>query len=291
MFTCNTSYNRLGCIVLEIRNSDGNIHSPSTSCPAVVFIKQSNVIREEWYDNGVLHRDGAPAIIIRRPSGVVVAEFYFDRGKLHRTKGPAVVTYATLRGKLAISSSADYIQGNFQKCVTTSCKKHRSNTITRTKSNYTEAEFLSKTSAFLSKVAAYSDTHVSMYCFESSEVVLSVEEALIAVKPDKCICCGITVNHNADCYPYCNKCLSEVIDGIPLRVLKSASVASVEYAYTSNASGHEEHVYSDDGLAALRDNTYGYDTDYDGSYTIYVSTVKEDRSELNPIDAIYKKCA
>lgn len=57
--------------------------------PAEVEFLHGSVVVMRWFRNGVLHREGGPAVVTREPrSGRVNATFYVE-GRLHRLDGPA----------------------------------------------------------------------------------------------------------------------------------------------------------------------------------------------------------
>lgn len=61
--------------------------------PAVI---KDNGRRKEWWVNGILHRENAPAIIVKSSDGSFLQEWWVN-GKKHRTDGPAVIKYQIKR--------------------------------------------------------------------------------------------------------------------------------------------------------------------------------------------------
>jgi hypothetical protein len=79
--------------------SRSHLHGPK-GAPAVSDqnTESAVLIREEWRF-GKLHRDGAPARILRdRHTGTVIREDWFFWGRHHRTDGPAIVKYDRVTG-------------------------------------------------------------------------------------------------------------------------------------------------------------------------------------------------
>jgi hypothetical protein len=54
--------------------------------------RTGTVTREEWCNNGNMHRDDRPALIARDAvTGVVTCEAWWKHGDLDRADGPAVI--------------------------------------------------------------------------------------------------------------------------------------------------------------------------------------------------------
>lgn len=72
---------------------DGVLHREGG--PAVVkYYEDGRVKRKEYYTSGKLHnRVGGPAVIEYYENGNVKCEEYYDDGELHRADGPAVIKY------------------------------------------------------------------------------------------------------------------------------------------------------------------------------------------------------
>ena len=70
--------------VVHHYNDDGQLHNDT--CAALVIMDNDyNVLEEQWYQNGKLHRDNGPAV-----SNKYGSERWYQHGKLHRIGEPAV---------------------------------------------------------------------------------------------------------------------------------------------------------------------------------------------------------
>lgn len=84
----------------ETRNSTSNkLHSFNDN-PAITFYNNDKtVFREEWYNNGILHRKNDPAIIDYYITGIIKMKEYRKNGVIHRNFKPASIGY-TNDGKI-----------------------------------------------------------------------------------------------------------------------------------------------------------------------------------------------
>lgn len=76
-------------------NNEGQLSNPTPDTPAVSTWttrgSDDQPQRVEWRNNGVLHRNGEPAIIERSANQTRVS--YYEQGQLHREDGPALAVY------------------------------------------------------------------------------------------------------------------------------------------------------------------------------------------------------
>lgn len=72
--------------------------------PAILYDRMSqseHPTHEEWYRHGQLHREGnLPAKIERKRNGQLIEEVYAVDGKLHRTDGPALIRRSWKTGRV-----------------------------------------------------------------------------------------------------------------------------------------------------------------------------------------------
>ena len=61
--------------------------------PARIEYSKGIKRKEEWYVNGVRHREGQPAVILYLESGMKYKEKWYLRGAMHREDGPALIEY------------------------------------------------------------------------------------------------------------------------------------------------------------------------------------------------------
>lgn len=59
--------------------------------PAMVFDRPNGCKSERWFNNGVRHRIGGPAMIDCEADGTVTGEWWIVNGKMHREDGPSVI--------------------------------------------------------------------------------------------------------------------------------------------------------------------------------------------------------
>lgn len=80
-----------GFIAEVWRNDRGEVHR--LDGPArIIRDKNGNVDREEWWKNGLLHREDGPAIVTNYQSGAFgYCHKWFREGRLHRERGPAII--------------------------------------------------------------------------------------------------------------------------------------------------------------------------------------------------------
>ncbi len=75
----------------HICRSEKWIHGKLHGEPAVIHYElDGRVIKEEYWKNGILHRDNEPAIMYKNLYGIVINEFYNNR-KRHNNKSPAYI--------------------------------------------------------------------------------------------------------------------------------------------------------------------------------------------------------
>jgi hypothetical protein len=94
-----------GMVVHETWFQNGELHRDG----APAFIDRDpvtgTVFWESWYQNGLPHRDGAPAKIRRNSvTGIVIREKWCLHGRLHRIDGPAIICRHPTTGKITSSS-------------------------------------------------------------------------------------------------------------------------------------------------------------------------------------------
>lgn len=86
-------YNDKGEVSELSYHINGDLHSPDNNTPAKMvktYDKYDSSHVEEYYKNGMLHRDGDLPALISNENGDSVQKFYKD-GKLHRENAPAVI--------------------------------------------------------------------------------------------------------------------------------------------------------------------------------------------------------
>lgn len=59
------------------------------------YFENGNVMQEQWYKEGVYHKEGGPAEIFYFSNGNMRYEAWVKEGTIHREDGPAVTTYYT----------------------------------------------------------------------------------------------------------------------------------------------------------------------------------------------------
>src|SRR3989344_2584865 len=67
------------------------------------FYEDGKILSEEWYNDGVLSRDGGPAVVEYKHSGNAICTSWFKDGKVHNADGAAHVLY-TERGNVWLSA-------------------------------------------------------------------------------------------------------------------------------------------------------------------------------------------
>ena len=60
---------------------------------SIAYREDGTVKSETWYQDGVPHRDGAPASTYYDTDGNIQCEEWYQGGKHHRDDGPAVTSY------------------------------------------------------------------------------------------------------------------------------------------------------------------------------------------------------
>lgn len=70
------------------------LHSFNNRPAIIEYDAYGLVAQEEWYENGIQHRDGKPAFI-KFTGNKVICEKYIKNGLLHNEKAPAEVNYKT----------------------------------------------------------------------------------------------------------------------------------------------------------------------------------------------------
>lgn len=69
------------------------LHSIGDNPASITYEDTGVIIKEEWYNNGKLHRDNKPARIWYNADGFKDHVEYFCDGMLHNLNGPAVVLF------------------------------------------------------------------------------------------------------------------------------------------------------------------------------------------------------
>ncbi len=85
-----------GAILRQEFHRHGVLHRDARQGPALIERYEPSApfpSYEAYYDDGDLHREDGPAIIVRRPeTGASIGEWHHARGQLHRDDGPAIIS-------------------------------------------------------------------------------------------------------------------------------------------------------------------------------------------------------
>lgn len=67
--------------------------------------RKGRITTEFWKVNGIPHRDGAPAFLVRHnETGIIIEELWYSNGQAHRADGPSAITRSHETGKITSSS-------------------------------------------------------------------------------------------------------------------------------------------------------------------------------------------